>query len=814
MNQPEAQLRKILELEQRKGHADTAVMGGLDRYLKNLIERDNLGPRSPITESIMALPSRGYASLPPEERRRWLARTIQLLNGAVERPTPPPPATKTPSRPKREVPKPVVVAGDSSSALELPVTAIRGVRAALAAKLARLGVATVQDMLFFFPRRYNDFASIRPIAELVVGEEQTVIGSVWSATDTLIGRRMRGTEALVGDETGVMRVVWFNQPYLAQQLRTNERIVLAGKVTLYKGQKTLENPEYEPLESEELVHTGRLVPVYHSTAGMAGRTLRRLAKETLDAYLAALPELLPPSMLARNRMPSRPDAVRQMHFPDNWDALRAARRRLAFEELLLIQVGVLQRKREWQERGLARPLHLSEEMRRDYVASLPFELTGAQQRAMAQTLADLARERPMSRLLQGDVGSGKTVVAAAALLAAVASGAQGAMMAPTEILAEQHFHTLCRIFSCSERTAVVAVVRPPYLPKPLTIALLTGSLPASVKRELREQIAAGEIDIVVGTHAVIQQDVAFHRLGLAVVDEQHRFGVMQRAALREKGRNPHVLVMTATPIPRTLTLTVYGDLDVSVIDEMPPGRKPVQTRWVAPDGRDEAYEFVRGQVRQGYQAFVICPLIEESETVAVRAATQEFERLSSEVFPEARLGLLHGRLGAQKKERVMREFRDHALDMLVSTAVVEVGVDIPHATVMMVEAAERFGLAQLHQLRGRVGRSDVQSYCLLLSDSPAPDARERLQIVERTQDGFALAEADLRLRGPGEFFGTRQSGLPDLRVAQLSDVPLIELARSEATRLLEEDAELARPEHGPLREEVARLWERVAAEAH
>ncbi len=820
MNQPEAQLRKILELERRKGYADSAVMGGLDRYLKNLIQRNNLGPRSPVAASIMALSTRGYASLTPSERREWLVRTVQLLDGGpVERTARPASTTKapsngkSPSKPKREAPKGVAVEEPGGSPLDVPATALRGVRSAVAAKLARLGVTTVGDMLFFFPRRYNDFASIRPIAELVIGEEQTVIGSVWSANDTGIGRRMRGTEALIGDDTGVMRVVWFNQPYLAQQLRTNERIVLAGKVTLYKGQKTLENPEYEPLE-EELVHTGRLVPVYHSTSGLAGRTVRRLAKEALDGYLGALPELLPASMLARNRMPSRTDAVREMHFPDGWEALKEARRRLAFEELLLIQVGVLQRKREWQERGLAQPLHLPEEMRREYEASLPFRLTGAQQRAMAQTLADVARERPMSRLLQGDVGSGKTVVAAAALLAAVASGAQGAMMAPTEILAEQHFHTLCGIFSCSERTATVATVRPDYLSKPLTIALLTGSLPASVKRELREQIAAGEIDIVVGTHAVIQQDVSFHRLGLAVVDEQHRFGVMQRAALREKGRNPHVLVMTATPIPRTLSLTVYGDLDVSVIDELPAGRKPVKTRWVAPDGRDGAYEFVRGQVRQGYQAFIICPLIEESETVAARAATQEFERLSSEVFPEARLGLLHGRLAAHKKESVMREFRDHALDILVSTAVVEVGVDIPNATVMMVEAAERFGLAQLHQLRGRVGRSDVQSYCLLLSDSAAPDARERLQTVERTQDGFALAEADLRLRGPGEFFGTRQSGLPDLKVAQLSDVPLIELARNEASRLLDEDAELSRPEHAALKAAVAQLWERVASEAH
>ncbi len=817
MNLPEAQLRKILELERRKGYADTAVVGGLDRFLKNLIQRANLGPSSPIMQSIMVLPTHGYASLSPEERRRWLTQTLRLLGGSVERPTPVPTVQKAraaASRLKRQPASESVPTAEAPSALDKRATALKGVSTALASRLARMGIATIQDLLFFFPRRYNDFASIRPISDLVVGEEQTVIGTVWSAEDTPIGRRLRGTQALIGDETGTMRVVWFNQPYIAQQLRTNERVVLAGKVMLYKGQKTLENPEYEPLESEELLHTGRLVPVYHTTAGLAGRTVRRIVKQALDVYLPALPELLPPEMLSRNRMQSRVAAVRQMHFPDGWDDLKAARRRLAFDELLLIQVGVLERKREWRERGRAQPLRLPEDIRRGYVESLPFALTGAQQRAMSQTLADLTRERPMSRLLQGDVGSGKTVIAAAALLAATASGAQGAMMAPTEILAEQHFRTLCQLFSCSERTASIATVRPGYLSKPLTIALLTGSLPASVKRELREQIAAGQIDIVVGTHAMIQEGVDFRRLGIAVVDEQHRFGVMQRAALREKGRNPHVLVMTATPIPRTLTLTVYGDLDVSVIDEMPPGRKPVKTRWVPPEERDAAYEFVRKHVQQGYQAFIICPLIEESETLTARAVTQEYERLSREVFPELRLGLLHGRLAATKKDGVMRDFRDRRLDILVSTAVVEVGVDIPNATVMMVEGAERFGLAQLHQLRGRVGRSDVQSYCLLLSDSSAPDARERLQIVERTQDGFELAEADLRLRGPGEFFGTRQSGLPDLKVAQLSDVALIELARTEASRLLESDPDLSRSEHAQLQEEVSSLWERVTAEAH
>jgi ATP-dependent DNA helicase RecG len=826
LNPPEAQLRNILELERRKGYADSAVMGGLDRYLKRLIESNSLTPVSPAMQLIMALPSHGYASLRREQRQRWLVWALNLLSRPAHSAPLKPPALKAVKPRKASAGTAAAAKPDSDDAhpaahvdaprtgIEAPIAALRGVRTALAEKFARLDVKTVRDLLYFFPRRHNDFAQIRPIAELVVGEEQTVIGTVWSASATGIGRRLRGTEALVGDETGVMRVVWFNQPYLARQLRTNSRIVLAGKVTLFKGQKTLENPEYEPLESEELVHTGRLVPVYPSTSGLPQRTVRRLAKEALDGYVDLLPEMLPPDLRARDGLLPRTMAVRHMHFPDNWDDLRAARRRLAFDELILIQISVLSRRREYQERGLAQPLSLPEDARRGYVESLPFRLTGAQEKAMRQTLADVAQERPMSRLLQGDVGSGKTVVAAAALLAAAASGAQGAMMAPTEILAEQHYRTLCSILCGEERPAPLADLSAPYLGRSLRLALLTGSVPAPAKKEIREAVGKGEIDIVVGTHAVIQGGVSFQSLGLAVVDEQHRFGVMQRAALREKGRNPHLLVMTATPIPRTLTLTIYGDLDISVIDEMPLGRKPIETRWVAPEERDGAYEFVRGQVAQGRQAFIICPLIEESETLATRAVVQEYERLSSEVFPDGRLGLLHGRLGSQKKEAVMRDFRDHRLDILVSTAVVEVGVDIPNATVMLVEGADRFGLAQLHQLRGRVGRSDIQSYCLLLSDSPSAEARERLQLVEKTQDGFALAEADLRLRGPGEFFGTRQSGLPDLKVAQLSDGPLIELARTEASRLLEGDPDLVRPEHAPLKEEMARLWERVTAETH
>ena len=675
---------------------------------------------------------------------------------------------------------------------------------------------SVRDLLYLFPHRHNDFGRVRKIDELEIGQEQTVVVTVWTAEATRIGRRLKGTEATVADETGMMRVVWFNQPYLARQLRTNAQLVLSGRVNLYKGQKTFESPEWELLESEDLIHTGRLVPVYPLTSGLAARTARRVVKEALDGYVDLLSEPLPGPVLKRRRLLPLRRAVRQIHYPDSRDDLEDARRRLAFDELLIIQLGVLRRRREWQEGGRAEPLTLPDEALRGFLSSLPFRLTSAQDRALAHILRDVSEARPMSRLLQGDVGSGKTVVATAALLAAVASGCQGVMMAPTEILAEQHHRTLFRLLSGRDEPPPDDTLRPPCLEKPLHLSLLTGSVPSPEKTQIYEGMAEGRVDIVVGTHALIQAAVGFRRLGLAVVDEQHRFGVMQRAALREKGRSPHLLVMTATPIPRTLALTVYGDLDISVIDEMPAGRKPVKTLWALPHERDDTYRFVREQVAEGRQAFVICPLIEESEALVARAAVQEFERLKTEVWPDLapRMGLLHGRMPAAEKDRVMRDFHDGRLAILVSTAVVEVGIDVPNATVMMVEGADRFGLAQLHQFRGRVGRREDQGYCLLLSDSPSEEAQERLRLMEETQDGFALAEADLRLRGPGEFFGTRQSGLPDLKVARLSDVQLIEEAREEAARLLDEDPDLERAEHTLLAAEVSRLWERVIGEAH
>jgi len=693
--------------------------------------------------------------------------------------------------------------------LDAPITTIRGLSAKLAPKFRRLGVQTVRDMLYFFPRRHIDYSKRKTIAELEVGEEQTIVATVWQAQEATLGGR-RSTEAIVGDETGNMRVVWFNQPYLAKQLRTNSQLVMSGKVSLFRGIKVFQSPEYEPLVSGDLTHTGRLIPLYPLTAGLSPRMMRRLVKETVDLWAPRLADFLPKEVRRRAQLLELSQAIKQAHYPQSELFKDRARKRLAFDELFLIQLGVLSRRRDWRESGEANQIKPDGEILEAFLSSLPFALTKAQKHALEDILADLAKMRPMSRLLQGEVGSGKTVVATAALLATVASGCQGAFMAPTEILAEQHFSNISLLLAraghqeAEDRNICTFVS---LLPRPITLALLIGSMKKSEKERVHQAISEGEVDIVVGTHALIQQEVEFQRLGLAIVDEQHRFGVMQRSALRQKGPNPHLLVMTATPIPRSLALTLYGDLDLSVIDELPPGRQVIKTSCLEPEERDKAYRFLRKEVGEGRQAFIICPLIEESAAIEAKAAITEYERLSEEVFPDLRLGLVHGRLRAVEKEGAMRKFRASELDILVATPVVEVGIDVPNATVMLIEGADRFGLAQLHQFRGRVGRGDQQSYCMLVAESPSPEGRERLSLLEGTQDGFLLAEEDLRLRGPGEFFGIRQSGLPDLRMAKLSDMRLLELARSEAIRLFKQDPELSRSEHQLLAREVARLWQ-------
>jgi len=776
-------LRKILELERKRGYRDDAVFGGLDRYLQRWASQfpDSLLPAS-------------YAGLDQTQRSEWIESMLNWLDGPWG-------GTAKPQHQKKEAIK--------YEKLDEPITTLKGISANLAAKFRRLGVRTVRDLLYFFPRRHIDYSKRKTIAELRVGEEQTVVVTVWQAQEAILGGR-RSTEAIVGDETGNMRVVWFNQPYLAKKLRTNSQLVLSGKVSLFKGIKVFQSPEYEPLVGEDLTHTGRLIPLYPLTEGLSPRVVRRLVKETVDAWAPHLPDFLPEGVRRPAQLLELSEAIKQAHYPESERLKDSARRRLAFDELFFIQLGLLQRRRGWREGGKANPIEPDRKLLEAFLSSLPFALTQAQRRALEEILADLAKPRPMSRLLQGEVGSGKTVVATAALLATVAGGYQGAFMAPTEILAEQHFSNISRILAGvghQEEEEPNIRIFSSLLPRPITIALLIGGMKTGEKKVVHQAIADGEVDIVVGTHALIQQEVDFRRLGLAIVDEQHRFGVMQRSALRQKGDSPHLLVMTATPIPRSLALTLYGDLDLSVIDELPPGRQAITTRWLEPEQRDKAYSFLRQQVEKGRQAFIICPLVEESEAIEAKAAVAEYERLARDVFPDLRLGLLHGRLKAAEKEEVMRRFREGELDILVATPVVEVGIDVPNATVMLIEGADRFGLAQLHQFRGRVGRGDQRSYCLLVADSPSEEGRERLALLERTQDGFALAEEDLRLRGPGEFFGTRQSGLPDLKMARLSDIELLELARREAIRLFQEDPALSRSEHQLLKREVARLWQ-------
>ncbi len=793
-------LRKVLAQERALGFQDKAMIGGLDAFLERWRETKPEGLTIPES----------YKGLGVRERRQWIEGALATLEGApaaidkkvdAKPVSKPRHSNKTPSKPK-PAPK------EDSPDLDSPVTALKGVQEATAKRLAKLGVTTVRDLIYLFPNRHMDFRAMNPIAELTPGEDQTTTGSIWEASVVRLGPRRQGSKVIIGDDTGTIEIVWFNNTWLGHSLKPNQQIAVGGRVRVFRGQKVFENPEYEVLSDKASTHTGRLVPVYPLTEGLYQRMLRNLMRRTLELCIGKVSEFLDAGLIRRRGLMPIKQAIARAHYPEDEEVKERARVRLAFNELLLMQLRVLARKREWQLGQEARPIRTDEELERRFVESLPFPLTGAQSRGLGEVLGDMGGSKPMARLLQGDVGSGKTVVATGALLQAVASGAQGAIMAPTEILAEQHFQTISVLLGKEPDSLWGNEVVHSFdsaLGRPVRVGLLIGDIRQGVKREVHRQIAEGAIDIVVGTQALIQKEVEFRDLALIVVDEQHRFGVMQRAALRQKGASPHLLVMTATPIPRTLALTLYGDLDVSVLDEMPPGRIPIVTMWVKPDQRKKAYEFVREQVQMGRQAFVICPLVEESEALQTRAATKEYERLSDDVFPDLRLGLLHGRLNSGEKDEVMDAFRRGDLDILVSTAVVEVGIDIPNATVMMIEGAERFGLSQLHQFRGRVGRGREKSYCLLLADNPSEEAQERLDLMTRTRDGFKLAEEDLRLRGPGEFFGTRQSGLPDLRMARLTDTKLLTMAREEAERAMESDPYLELPEHRGLVAELERL---------
>jgi len=790
-------------LEARSGYANRAVIGGLDKYVARwasqfLSGHDFYLLHGQLKTLLLSPPA--YAERSIAARRIWVESVLQGLDRMEEGRGIPVQEVKAPKKPQ---PGAVAVAS-----LDSPVAGVKGVGQTIAVRLARLGVECIRDLLYFFPRRFLDFSQRRTVSTLETGKEQTIFVDVWEARQVMLGR-MKSTEAVLGDNTGNVRAVWFNQPWVAKQLKVNARIALSGRASEFNYVKVFENPEWEVVDDRELLHTDRLVPVYPLTGGLYPRQVRAVVRNALDVYLANLPEFLPSTVRQRCGLMDLQDAVMQAHYPIDYASQNKARWRLAFDELFLLQLGVLSRKRNWQEEQPGRRLSIEQNDINGFIEALPFKLTSAQIKVIDEICRDLGRDVPMSRLLQGDVGSGKTVVAAVALLAAVLNGCQGALMAPTEILAEQHFTTLYSLLSAvsagSSRETNICTFKG-IMQREISVALLTGSLAAGDKSKIHELLRLGEVDIVIGTHALVQKGVKFASLGLAVIDEQHRFGVLQRSALKQKGYNPHLLVMTATPIPRTLALTLFGDLDISTIDEMPAGRQVIKTRWLKPQDRRRAYNFIRKQAREGRQSFIICPLIEESESLDAKAAVAEHKRLSGEIFPDLKLGLLHGRMKNADKEAVMRDFKAGALDVLVSTSVVEVGIDVPNATVMLVEAADRFGLSQLHQFRGRVGRGENQSYCILLSENPSEYGRERLRAIEELTDGFALAEKDLELRGPGEFFGTRQSGLPDLKMARLTDVRLLEMARREAVLLFEKDPALTAAENELLRLEYYRIW--------
>ena len=672
---------------------------------------------------------------------------------------------------------------------------LKGVGPRRAADLQRAGLHTIEDLLYRFPIRYEDRGHFQTIASLRPGVTASIVGEVVSGGVRPTRRpRFRIFELLVRDGTGSLRAIWFNQPFLADVFHPHQRVILFGKMELTPHGLQMQSPQYEVLRQEsdaaaegsddDTLHTGRIVPVYEKTGTLTTKMQRVLVHEALAQLPATLPDPIPAAVLERQQLVDRRRALQEVHFPpegiavDELNRFRSpAQRRLIFEEFFLFQLGLILRKRRSAEEQKPRAVQITDAIRDAVRRVLPFRLTGDQKKAIAEIVADMQRTTPMNRLLQGDVGSGKTIVALMAAVVAMENGFQVAFMAPTEILAEQHYITIRKLLEASR----------------FRITLLTGSTPARQRREAQAELAAGSLHLAVGTHALVQDPIAFRELGLVVIDEQHRFGVMQRATLRSKGLHPDVLVMTATPIPRTLALTTYGDLDVSIMREMPPGRQPITTIAKPESRRDEIYDFVREQVDGGRQVYVIYPLVEESEKVDLKAATEMADHLAQEVFQAYRVALLHGRMKADAKERVMAAFARGEVDILVSTTVVEVGVDVANATVMLVEHAERFGLSQLHQLRGRVGRGAHASYCILLYQSPLSDqGRDRLKALTDTTDGFVIAERDLEQRGPGDFFGTRQSGMPTLRVGDLlRDHQLMEEARREAIEALDDVRESA-----------------------
>ena len=728
---------------------------------------------------------------------------IEELNFQKKSPvttTPPPPTTKSHTEPAK--PKPPQVDKRTSNLeqvsfteLDAPVSVIQGIGSQYTKALNKLGINKISDLLFHFPRRYDDYSKLKQINRLTYGEVVTIIGTVQSSyTRKIKNGKLQLIEAIISDGSGAIKATWFNQPWLKQMLKEGNQIVLSGKIDQYLGKFVLNNPEIEQLDHKNL-HTNRIVPVYPLTASIRQKRLRAIMNQTVTYWAPRIKDFLPEDIVAEENLLDLSTALLQVHFPDSQELLKQAQSRLAFDEIFLLQIGVLKQKLLWEEQT-AQTFQIDETWLNQRLNHLPYTLTNAQMGSLKEIISDLSSGHPMNRLLQGDVGSGKTVVAAITIASIASHGGQTAIMAPTGLLAEQHYNTLKSI-----------LVENDTILEENQIKLLTSATPRPEKDTILNGLKDGQILLVVGTHALIEDPIIFKNLQLVVIDEQHRFGVKQRALLREKGNNPHLLVMTATPIPRSLSLTIYGDLDVSIIDEMPPGRQEIVTKILSPKQREIANRLIRREIDAGRQAFVIYPLIEESNTTDYKGAVEGYERYKTEIFPDLNIGLLHGKMKDDEKNLIMSKFRDGEIDILVSTSVIEVGVDVPNATVMIIEGADRFGLAQLHQFRGRIGRGEHKSYCVLIPTKEDAIINKRLKAIEETNNGFILAEKDLELRGPGQFLGTRQSGFINLRLANITDTHLIKRARQQALKILEKDPQLSNPENQHLAEVLEKFWQ-------
>jgi len=785
-------LKNVLNLERKLEFTDRAVMGGLDRFISHIATQ--LG----WIRDVEPLKGTNYAALSPGQRHRWASAILGQLDStnSAQRISKKP-KSKTTSNPRRQPSK-----TRAKYDLNTPLSNLIFIHKATRSKLTRLGVRNLRDLLRLFPNRHVDYSKVTKIQDAIHGEMTTVVGRVIRSEVAKIGPAPGAAKITINDGTEFLEATFFRQAYLTHKIKQGSLITLSGEIGSFNNRLQMQNPEHEQLYDEnshdsqqnnsQLTHAGILLPVYPSTDGLAQRSLRSATRKSLDVGLPVLDEFLNQDIKNRHSLADLSEAYESIHYPKSINDQLQARRRLAFDELFMYQLAALKRRWEWRDRqsGILIDRDKGQRVVASFLNSLEFHLTIDQKESLNALLKDMASGAPMGRLLQGEVGSGKTVVALCALLAVSSAGYQGAFMAPTEVLAEQHFLSIANQLNAESvsnepKDTVRQAILPSSTNHRINIVLLTGSLQASVKSRIQQMIADGEADLIIGTHALLQDQVMIPRLGLAVVDEQHRFGVEQRGALTQQTPRPHLLGMSATPIPRTLSLTIYGDLDITTLKILPEGRQPITTSLATNEvAKNHTYELVRQQIAHGKQAFVVCPLIEPSDSIESASALEELKTLQQGEFKNLRVGLLHGRMKLAEKQDVMERVRNKQIDVLVATPVIEVGMDIPNATVMIIMSANRFGLAQLHQLRGRVGRGKDESYCILMANSKDDLANERIEAIVKYSDGFILAEEDLRIRGPGDFMGTRQSGWDELKIATIDDVDLLRVARKEATNLM------------------------------